>query len=414
MQKIITKAYFNADIKPKIIELLQTAKSEVFVASAWFNDNELYDALLSLPRNVKTNILIKKDEDTNSLNWKALGDNNIGVYQQIEEKGVRSLIHHKFCTIDSSIVITGSYNWTNGANSHNFENVVVIEGDNGLNFQYKEEFKKLIQPILDWLEEETKLLSEKANEHIEEVKAKTEAHISKVKKAEEEIIDYMDKYKEKPLGKLKFTQDAEEAATSDFGNGVVVRSENTGSSIKKLTSELSYKTIEERKKWWSSLSSDLKYFFNERILDKGKKNYNYPGDVAIQNILLLKEVDCSYRDISNMDGIEGLTHLKVLKINNNKLWSLNNIFILSNLEELICYDNSIDDKLNGLYFLEKLKKLECYSNKLGTLKGIEELPNLIHIKCSNKFKKMPLELLRLENSGFKNTSNYSHHSSWTR
>jgi phosphatidylserine/phosphatidylglycerophosphate/cardiolipin synthase-like enzyme len=106
MAKIQTKAYFDNDIKSQIIESLKTAKQEIFVASAWFNDEELYNALLALPRNIKTNILIKKDEETNKLDWKNLGDNNIGVYQLLEESGSRSLIHHKFCTIDNHTVIT--------------------------------------------------------------------------------------------------------------------------------------------------------------------------------------------------------------------------------------------------------------------------------------------------------------------
>ena len=70
--------------------------------------------------------------------------------------------------------------------------------------------------------------------------------------------------------------------------------------------------------------------------------------------------------------------------------------------------------LNGLYSLKNLKELECYSNSLGTLEGIEKLPNLKLIKCNSKFDKMPLELLRLQNSGFKRKGNYTIYTNWIR
>ncbi|NJK62165.1 MAG: hypothetical protein HC921_05290 [Synechococcaceae cyanobacterium SM2_3_1] len=35
-------------------------------------------------------------------------------------------MHHKFAVIDESIVVTGSHNWSQGANRNNDENVLII------------------------------------------------------------------------------------------------------------------------------------------------------------------------------------------------------------------------------------------------------------------------------------------------
>lgn len=54
-------------------------------------------------------------------------------------------MHHKFCVIDKSIVITGSYNWTNQAKK-NHENIMITEGDLELANEFLKIFNQLQQP----------------------------------------------------------------------------------------------------------------------------------------------------------------------------------------------------------------------------------------------------------------------------
>jgi hypothetical protein len=421
MQKIITKAYFNADIKPKIIELLQTAKSEVFVASAWFNDNELYDALLSLPRTVKVKVLIKKDEERNTLDWMNLGDCGIKVYQLIKESEGRSLMHNKFCVIDNETVITGSYNWTNGANYNNYENIVVINGNSELNFQFKEQFENLIQPIISFFDAKKQLLTENTNSHIGKVRAKTEIHIEEVKKVEEWMLDYMEKYNEMPPEQLtnqQFTQTDGNTSADDIGKGIVVY----GSTLTTHGTSLSLSTSEEKKDWWDNkLSDDLKDFFNEKKFQINKKNKQYPGDEAINNLLELKSL--YIEDISNVDGIEYLAKLTQLIINSHKisylpdlsqlksltylnisgsyglrtLPNLKNLKLLESILITVTQINSLED----IPLLEGLTFLSCYDTPIITLNGIEKLPNLERLLCHQKHRlTLPNEKKRLENLGF--------------
>lgn len=66
-------------------------------------------------------------------------------------------MHNKYCVIDNSVVITGSYNWTYYAENRNQENIV-ISSDEDLVSQYKVGFNQLIQqysktskaPKLSW------------------------------------------------------------------------------------------------------------------------------------------------------------------------------------------------------------------------------------------------------------------------
>jgi phosphatidylserine/phosphatidylglycerophosphate/cardiolipin synthase-like enzyme len=51
-------------------------------------------------------------------------------------------MHNKFIVVDSLFMVTGSFNWTYQAGSHNQENLMVVDGDYYIN-KYNEEFNKL-------------------------------------------------------------------------------------------------------------------------------------------------------------------------------------------------------------------------------------------------------------------------------
>ena len=51
-------------------------------------------------------------------------------------------MHNKFMVVDSAFLVTGSFNWTYQAGSHNQENLVVVDGEYYIK-KYNEEFNKL-------------------------------------------------------------------------------------------------------------------------------------------------------------------------------------------------------------------------------------------------------------------------------
>ncbi len=55
------------------------------------------------------------------------------------------LLHHKFAVIDGQTVITGSHNWSNAANYHNDETLLMIHGNTTVAAHFDREFERLYQ-----------------------------------------------------------------------------------------------------------------------------------------------------------------------------------------------------------------------------------------------------------------------------
>ena len=58
-------------------------------------------------------------------------------------------MHHKFCIIDDSILINGSYNWTNRA-KNNLENILIFKNSNTAiieEFKYNFDYIKYVSKL---------------------------------------------------------------------------------------------------------------------------------------------------------------------------------------------------------------------------------------------------------------------------
>jgi phosphatidylserine/phosphatidylglycerophosphate/cardiolipin synthase-like enzyme len=53
------------------------------------------------------------------------------------------LLHHKFAIVDKRTVITGSHNWSNAANYHNDETLLVIQDNPTIAAHFNREFDRL-------------------------------------------------------------------------------------------------------------------------------------------------------------------------------------------------------------------------------------------------------------------------------
>lgn len=139
------KAYFE-DIHKVIIQHIEEAQEEILIAVAWFTDKDIFQSLRkALIREVAVSIVLMED----SINLRTTGLN----FKQLEALGATikfippqgkqgTLMHHKFCIIDNSLVLTGSYNWSKRARSNN-ENITLIEGNKVLTQQFREVFEEL-------------------------------------------------------------------------------------------------------------------------------------------------------------------------------------------------------------------------------------------------------------------------------
>ncbi len=141
-------AYFK-NIRFELISSLGDAKEDIRIAVAWFTNQELFEVLNEKLKNgVKVSLIIIDDYINNGdfgLNFHEFISNGGKLYYGKEENPM----HHKFCIIDNSILITGSYNWTYYAENKNEENIVKIENNKSLIEAFKNQFEILTSTLKD-------------------------------------------------------------------------------------------------------------------------------------------------------------------------------------------------------------------------------------------------------------------------
>lgn len=136
-----------SNIRSELIRCLNEAEQEVTVAMAWFTNQELFHTLLQLlSKGVHVELILLDD---------VINHCSFGVdFNQFIEKGGNfylypkslSFMHNKFCVIDNKIAITGSYNWTNYAETRNLENIIVTDDEKVIE-DYKGYFMELKQNL---------------------------------------------------------------------------------------------------------------------------------------------------------------------------------------------------------------------------------------------------------------------------
>lgn len=144
------KVYLT-EIGDKILRELAKAKKQVVVAMAWFTNPILFNGLLECQkRGVQVKLIILDDAINRN------DDFGLDFNLFICDKGELCLydtsynfMHNKYCVIDDTIAITGSYNWTRYAETRNLENILITDDPETIS-SYKKGFEKmwaLMSPI---------------------------------------------------------------------------------------------------------------------------------------------------------------------------------------------------------------------------------------------------------------------------
>lgn len=107
------------EIKKEIIQGIRSAKYIIWVAVAWFSDEDFFKELL-LKKHEGVNIrIIISEEDSNSNMIDKLKRNNFDVViARLKGNYLRNRLHDKFCIIDLEYVMHGSYNWSKNAQNN--------------------------------------------------------------------------------------------------------------------------------------------------------------------------------------------------------------------------------------------------------------------------------------------------------
>ena len=99
-------------------------------------------------------------------------------------------------------------------------------------------------------------------------------------------------------------------------------------------------------------------------------------------IFLITEIDCSYQNLTSLNGVEKLKYLKFLNLDSNNISSLEPIKKLEYLNWLFFNDNNVES-LDPIKNLQNLSSLFFCNNKVSTLEPIKDLNNIKEVGCIN-------------------------------
>ena len=141
IQKSLSQAevvgiYFTppADVAAAVIEVIDQSKTEVLVQAYGFTHNGIAQALVRAHgRGVQVKVLLDaKTDATNRFVTDVLQAQQI----PLRLDASHAIAHNKVIVVDGEMVITGSFNFTNSAQTRNAENLLVLRS-RGLADSYK-------------------------------------------------------------------------------------------------------------------------------------------------------------------------------------------------------------------------------------------------------------------------------------
>ena len=134
-----------------ILREIDNAKKELLVAVYAFTSDDLAGALVQAKkRGVIVQVIIDREFDSRN-------DKSKGKFLELQKIPVRrlsggkplnsdreaGLMHQKFAIVDRRVVFTGSYNWTQSADSFNDENLLLFRDAGPLAEEYRKIFASL-------------------------------------------------------------------------------------------------------------------------------------------------------------------------------------------------------------------------------------------------------------------------------
>ncbi|UYZ69178.1 phospholipase D-like domain-containing protein [Moraxella bovis] len=147
-----TQALFD-NIPQHIIAELNKATQSIYIAVAWFTCADFFEILIAKAKSgVRVQLIISNDR-INKGDKVKISHDELNHYPDCQTywigDGKKDLIHNKFCVIDNSVVITGSFNWSMRAEKNNFENITISQ-DTMLAKAFYQQFYKIIdKPTLN-------------------------------------------------------------------------------------------------------------------------------------------------------------------------------------------------------------------------------------------------------------------------
>jgi hypothetical protein len=229
-------------------------------------------------------------------------------------------MHHKFCIIDKKIVITGSYNWTNKAQT-NFENIVIIENEIENSKNYLQEFSNLVPRFQDAIFFDSDY---KPAEYFDTPEKRLEWFNKFTEKVKSNFLYYGRQllYKYDKEGYVSYSEDLDDNIAAILRMPEILYSEQ-----ETLEPLINLSNLKELNVSFCKIENfnliPLKNLINLEVL---KISGNKITDLKpLSKLRKLKKLDLSNTQLDNLIGLENLTNLTDLNLSNNNLSSLEEI-----------------------------------------------------------------------------------------
>jgi hypothetical protein len=328
-------------IQATILKELDEAESHVIVAVAWLTDPVLYHKLYSLCRKGKiVELLLNYDQInlSSGLDFEKIQEAGGKIFWEYEHE--KRLMHNKYCIIDAQTIITGSYNWTNRAKSHN-ENIIVIKEDYATISSFKNEFYRLTN--------QTGRIS-------------TDTY-------------YVKKYSSAAFANFQSFLEWWEISHVELKIPITERLFKKKFNFYTLPSENEYNLLLNTTaldlEFTGNLLLDYKLMIQEQFNDynslQAEYGYALSGLDGIEHFIHLEYLNCSWNDIVNLSPLIPLKKLSYLDLSHNGRMQcllfnaeidLGPLKFLQNLEYLNLLSNKSLKNFDALYYLKSLKTLD--------------------------------------------------------
>jgi phosphatidylserine/phosphatidylglycerophosphate/cardiolipin synthase-like enzyme len=136
------RVYFspNGGCTDAILTQINQAKTEILIQAYSFTSKPIARAMMQAQkRGVRITAVLDKSNRTQKYSA-ATFLKNVGIPVFIDDK--HAIAHNKVMIIDNRVVITGSFNFTMGAETRNAENLLILEDMPELTRAYRENFQK--------------------------------------------------------------------------------------------------------------------------------------------------------------------------------------------------------------------------------------------------------------------------------
>lgn len=135
----LVEAYFCPadECAQKLIDKINSSKSSLYIAIYSFTHDDISDAVIrAKKRGVEVKVIYDSDQSKNA----ASDDERLsGAGIEVAYRNGSGYMHNKFTIIDMNVVATGSFNYSNNADTRNEENLIFLDSE-GLAEKFKQNF----------------------------------------------------------------------------------------------------------------------------------------------------------------------------------------------------------------------------------------------------------------------------------